>query len=137
MTTRAPLSATPWRPLRAKVWVLGLFWLWVAAALLAPTAGLVHGVLHHQPSAPREALSSAAPQTALAAPPATERVGHEAGTDECRLWDQLLGASPLRCAFNAPTVLPQAEQSRPGTWRAHHLARPYSPAQARGPPATA
>ncbi len=129
----------------------GLLLLWALLATLAPMAALVHGVLH-APGGAAWQLAGHAPHRDAAPSPAPDHQGgyelqadvrdararsHEAGSDACRLWDQLLSASPLHCASSLPAAWPQPAGDWREPQRAPHLARPHSPAQARGPPATA
>jgi hypothetical protein len=148
---RPPRALAPQR--RPQAW-RGLLLLWALLATLAPMAALVHGVLHapggaawqlagHAGHAPhRDGASSLQPAHQVGHGLLTdsrEAAGglHEAGSDDCRLWDQLLSASPLQCTSATPALLPQPLGDWRGTGRAHVPARPYSQARARGPPANA
>ena len=70
-----------------------LVWLWVCALLLVPMWGLAHRVVHAAPAVQGEQAS--------------KLFGlHDAGSDECRLYDQLLNTDGAVAALAAAPCAP-------------------------------
>lgn len=106
---------------------LGLASVFVLALLAAQWLGLAHTVLHQHPAAHAE--SAHAPVHGLGALFA----GHDDGSADCRLYDQLAHADPLPPALPALDTLPPAPP-RLAAGSTHDAAAEPAPYAARGPP---
>lgn len=105
----------------------GLALVFVLALLAAQWLGLAHAVLH--PQLPAHAAAAHAPTHGLGALFA----GHDDGSGDCRLYDQLAHAEPLPPALPVLDTLPPAPP-RVAAGRTHDAAADAAPYAARGPP---
>ncbi|MCD0418877.1 hypothetical protein LOC51_16835 [Rubrivivax sp. JA1024] len=123
---------------------LGLTFAVVFALLAAQWLGLAHTVLHGTAPAPSAVQASGhppSPHPAHDAAPAHEHrhglaalfAGHDDGSADCRLYDQLAHAEPLPPALPALDTLPPAPP-RLAAGRTHDAAAEAAPYAARGPP---
>ena len=137
MRHRPPPRSPRWPPPR-RLRVLHVWWL--AALLLAAQAlGLAHRVAHATGLPSAVAVQAAALAIGSADAPAhgDAGAGHEAGSADCRLIDQLAHADALCGSGYSPPALPRTSAS--GTL-ASFPALPLGSAAAylaRGPPASA